>query len=473
MTQVVDAPDRVALSSAAGRWVVLATVLGTGMALLDTTVVNVALPSVQRDLGGGLSGLQWVLDGYLLTLGSLLLLGGSLGDRYGRRRVFVVGLVAFSLASAVCGLAPSVGLLVAARMLQGVGGALLVPGSLALLSAAVRTEDRGRAVGTWSGLAGVTSAIGPFVGGWLVDTVSWRLVFLINVPLAALAVMVTVRHVPDSRGLPATGPPDALGALLVAGGLGGVVYALIEGAAHGVGAVVLAAGVAGVAALAGFLVVERRAAAPMVPLEVFRSRQFSGANATTLAVYAALGGALFLLAFQLQTGLGYSALAAGAALVPVTLLMLVLSPRAGALAQRVGPRLPMTLGPCVVAVGLVLMGRVQPGATYLGAVLPAVIVFGLGLSATVAPLTATVLGAVDEDLVGVGSGVNNAVARVASLLAVALLPAVAGVGTQGQLGPGFGRAMDVAAGLAVLGGLVALLTIRRGAPATSSPAPAA
>lgn len=438
---------------------VVATALGSGLAFLDGSVVNVALPAMRRDLGGGIAMQQWVLDGYLLTLSALLLLGGALGDRYGRRRVFVIGLVGFSLASLGCGLAPTSGTLIAARAVQGVAGALLVPGSLALIDASIATEDRGRAVGAWAGLAGVSSAIGPFVGGWLVDASSWRWVFLINLPLAVVAVAVTTRFVPESR-RDGDEPLDLIGAALVTVGLAGVVFPLIEVPAHGWSALTVASAVVGAAALVALAPVERRQPVPMVPLDVFRSRQFVGVNLATLAVYAALGGALFLLALQLQTSLGYSALEAGAALLPVTVIMLLLSPRMGAVGERIGPRLPMTIGPLVAGAGLALMARVDPGVSYPATVLPAVVVFGLGLAVTVAPLTSTVLASVPESQAGVASGTNNAVARVAGLLAVATLPAAAGIGPRaGSLRDGFDRAMLIAAVLCALGGVVSALTI--------------
>jgi EmrB/QacA subfamily drug resistance transporter len=459
-------PIRLALGSPAGRWVIAATVLGSGIAFLDGTVVNVALPTIRRDLGGGLGVQQWVLDAYLLTMSALLLLGGALGDRYGRRRIFLVGLVWFAVASAACGLAPSGGALIVARAAQGIGAALLVPGSLALIDSLIEPSERGRAVGIWAGLSGVSTALGPLVGGWLVEAVSWRLVFFINLPLAAAAVAVTIKHVPESLDPAVEGRLDWAGASAITAGLAGTTYALIEGPAGGwkVGAVVAA--VAGALCLIGFPLIEARQAQPMVALSVFRSAQFTGANLTTLAVYAALSGALFLLALQLQESMGYSPLSAGLAVLPLTILMLLLSPRMGALAQRRGPRAPMTVGPLIAAVGLALMARVNPGTTYLSSVLPAVVVFGLGMSITVAPLTSAVLASVSEDHVGVASGTNNTVARLAGLLAVAVLPLVAGVETAGSggLGPGFGRAMLIAAGICASGGLVAWATIRNRAP---------
>ena len=449
------------LSSPAGRWLIAATVLGSGIAFLDSTVVNVALPAIRRQLGGGLSVQQWVVDGYLLTLSALLLLGGALGDRHGRRRVFVVGLVAFGAASLACGLAPSGPALITARAVQGVGGALLVPNSLAMIEALIDQPDRGRAIGVWAGLAGVAGAVGPFVGGWLVQAVSWRLVFFINLPLAAVAAVITVRHVPESRVLTKPERPDWRGSVLITAGLSGLVFALIEAPAQGGAPPTVLAGVIGAICLVSFPFVEARRAAPLLPPAIFRSRQFTGANVTTLAVYAALGGAMFLLALQLQQSLGYSPVSAGLAMLPTTVVMLVLSPVTGSLADRIGPRLPMTLGPLVAALGLALMARITPGAGYVPAVLPAVVIFGLGLAITVAPLTRTVLAAVPEQQVGIASGTNNTVARMAGLLAVAILPSAAGVETGGgPLGPGFGRAMLIAALLCAVGGLVAAATVR-------------
>jgi EmrB/QacA subfamily drug resistance transporter len=464
------------LGTTAGRWVVLAAVLGSGIAFLDSTVVNVALPAIADDLGGGLSGLQWTVDAYLLTLSALLLLGGALGDEMGRRRVFVFGLISFTTASILCGLAPNIGTLIAARALQGVGGAFLVPGSLSLISASFAAEDRGAAVGAWSGLTGVSTAIGPFLGGWLVDAVSWRLVFLINVPLAAVTVWITLRHVPESHDPNATGRPDYIGAGTVTVGLAGVVYALIEGPKEDWAAGIVLAGVIGIVALIAFPIIEHRRRHPLVPLGIFRSRQFSGANLTTFAVYAGLGVATFLLVLQLQTVLGYSAIEAGSALLPITVFMLLFSARFGRLAQRIGPRLPMTIGPFVVAIGLLLLSFVEDGTSYWTGVLPAVCVLGFGLAITVAPLTAAVLAAVDDHHVGVASGVNNAVARVAGLLAVAVLPAVAGLETAdtgASFTDGYRTALMIAATLAAIGGVVSWLTIRTAAkvrtPTNASP----
>ena len=458
--------DRVAMGEPRGRWVLAATVLGSGIALLDSTIVNVALPTIGRDLGADVAGLQWTVNGYVLTLAALILLGGSLGDRYGRRRVFVVGVVWFAVASLLCGLAPSVEALVAARLVQGVGAALLTPGSLALISASFTGADRSRAIGAWSGLTGVAAALGPIAGGLLVE-VSWRLVFLVNVPLCALVVVVTQRHVPESRDEDAARQVDVAGAVLGAAGLAGVTYALIAAGESGAATAVLLSAAAGVAALVGFLVVEARSSHPMLPLDVFRSRQFSAANAVTFAVYGALGGLFLLLVVHLQTVAGYSPLAAGAALLPVTVAMLLLSSRSGALAARIGPRRQMTLGPLVCAAGVLLLRGTGPGASYVVDVLPGVLVFGLGLATTVAPLTATVLGAVEDRRSGLASGVNNAVARTASLLAIAVLPVAAGIDGTDYADPerfaeGFRAAMVLTAGLLALGGLLAAATVRDG-----------
>lgn len=459
-------PTPLALSTSGGRWLIVAAALGSGVAFLDGSVVNVALPAIARELGGGFSVLQWVLDGYLLTLSSLLLLGGALGDRYGRRRVFLVGLVMFTVASLGCGLAPSGSVLILARLVQGIGGALLIPGSLALIDASIREQDRGRAIGTWAGLSGVASALGPFVGGWLVDSASWRWVFLLNVPLAAAALVVTVRHVPESRDTTMAGRLDLAGAGSVTAGLGGIIYALIETPVHGWTTLTVTALVVGVLALAAFPLIEHRQPAPLIPLSLFHSAQFVGANLVTLAVYTGLGGALFLLALQLQQSLGYTATAAGLSFLPFTVIMLLLSSRIGALAQRIGPRWPMTIGPLVAGGGLALLVRAVPGARYLSGVLPGIAVFGLGMAVTVAPLTSTVMASVEEEHVGAASGVNNAVSRIASLLAVAVLPLAVGLGNSGtgRLGSGFAHAMLISAALCGLGSITALVTIKRQTP---------
>jgi EmrB/QacA subfamily drug resistance transporter len=447
--------------TASARWVIAATVLGSGVAFLDGTVVNVALPSIGRDLHTDVAGLQWTLDAYLVTMTALLLFGGGLGDRLGRKRVFIAGLIAFTVASVGCAAAPNATVLALARALQGAGGAFLVPGSLSILAASFAEEDRARAIGVWSGLGAISGAVGPFLGGWLVDAASWRFVFLVNVPVTAVTIAITVRHVPESRA-GGHAPLDLAGALLASIGLGGACWALIEGP-QGMDAGVVVAALVGLGALVAFLVREARHPNPMLPLGLFRSAQFSGANGTTLAVYAALGAAFFMIVLELQLALHYSALESGAALLPVTALMLLLSSRAGALAQRIGPRLPMTVGPVLVGIGMLLFTRVQPGAHYVSAVLPGALVFGLGLAATVAPLTAAVFAAVDPDSLGIASGVNNAAARLAGLLSVAVLPAVVGLDT--TLAPPVltnrvGEAMRICAGLCVIGGAIAWLTVR-------------
>jgi EmrB/QacA subfamily drug resistance transporter len=464
-------PD-VRLASAQGRWILLTTVLGSSMALLDSTVVNVALPAIGRDLDADLAGLQWTVNAYMLTLAGLILLGGSLGDRYGRRKVFLIGVVWFAAASLLCGLAPNAGVLIAARALQGVGGALLTPGSLALIQASFHADDRGRAVGLWSGFGGIGAAVGPFLGGWLVDGPGWRWVFLLNVPLALLCVPVALRHVPESGDGRAHGRFDVLGAALGAAALALVTYALIEARAGG--AVVWIAAVLGVALGVAFVRVERRRPDPMMPPDIFASRQFTAVNLVTLCVYAAFGGFFFLSVVQLQVVSGYSALAAGTALLPTTVLMLLFSARAGELAERVGPRLPLTVGPLLCAAGMLLMTRVGEGASYVRDVLPALLVLGLGMVTLVAPLTATVLASVDTARAGLASGINNAAARAAGLVAVAALPLIAGMGAEAYrsapaFDAAFGRAMPVCAGVLVVGAAVAFTTVRRPAPGCRRP----
>jgi EmrB/QacA subfamily drug resistance transporter len=455
-----------AFSSARGRWVLTATILGSGIAFLDSTVVNVALPQIGDDLDTGVGGLQWVLNGYLLAVSSLILLGGSLGDRFGRKRIFQLGIVVFAIGSLLCTVAPTAVFLVLARVVQGVGGALLTPGSLAILEASFRREDRSRAIGAWSGLSGVASAIGPFLGGWLVDAASWRWIFLINLPLAAFVLVVAARHVPESLDPEADQHIDGVGAALIALALGGVSWGLIAAGDDGWGAVsVWGSLLVGAFSFVAFVVTERRSRHPMLPPTIFVSSQFRAANLVTATVYAALGGVFFLLVVQLQNVLGYSAIEAGAATFPITILMLALSARSGALAARIGPRLQMTVGPLLVAAGTLLMTRIDAGATYVGAVLPAVVVTGLGLATTVAPLTSTALSAVEDRYAGVASGVNTTVARAAQLAAVAALPLAAGITSETYLVPselsdGFRTAMVITAVLAALGGLIAFLGIR-------------
>jgi EmrB/QacA subfamily drug resistance transporter len=481
-------PD-VRLRSGPGRWILLATVLGSSVAMLDATVVNVALPALGRDLGADIAGLQWTVNAYTLTLAGFILLGGSLGDRFGRRRIFLVGVVWFAVTSVLCGVAPNIETLIVARALQGVGGALLTPGSLAIIQASFAADDRPRAVGAWSGLGGVAGAIGPFAGGWLVEAAGWRWVFLLNVPLTAVVVLVAVRHVPESFDPEARGRFDVLGATLAALALAGTTYALTEAPGGGAASpVIAAAAIAGLAAAVTFVLVERlrgrgrglpgarrgRAAPqPMLPLDVFASRQFSAVNIVTFIMYGAMGVLFFLFVLNLQVVGGFSPIAAGTALLPVTVLMLLLSARAGALAQKIGPRIPMTVGMLVAACGMLLVGRIDADSSYVRDVLPAVVVFGLGLAAVVAPLTATVLATADVRHAGVASGVNNAVARAAGLLAVAAIPPLTGLtgdafDRPGDFSQGYRLAMVTCAVILAAGAVLTFFTVRDDALQTPS-----
>ncbi|MET7717132.1 MFS transporter [Streptomyces sp. NPDC005407] len=463
-----NGPGGIRLSTATGRWVILTTVLGSGMAMLDSTVVNVALPRIGEDLDTDLAVLQWTVNAYTLTLAGLILLGGALGDRYGRRKIFVLGTIWFTIGSLLCGLAPNDLLLVGARALQGIGAALLTPGSLALIQASFHPDDRARAVGLWSGLGGVGAAVGPFLGGWLVDGPGWRWIFFINVPLAALCVPVALKHVPESRDPEHHGRFDVLGAVLGAAALALVTYGLITPQVW--------AGVAGVVVGVAFVVVERRRPDPMLPPSIFRSRQFVALNLVTLCVYAAFAGFFFLVALQLQVVSGYSALGAGTALLPITMLMLLLSAKSGELGERIGPRIPLTVGPLLCAGGMLLMLRVGENASYVSDVLPALLLMGLGMVTLVAPLTATVLASVETGRAGLASGINNAAARVAGLLAVAALPLLAGMGPEAyrsaeEFGETFRRAMPMCAGVLVVGSLIAWSTVRRGVRGAVGPRP--
>ncbi len=462
-----ERPGGLAFGEPAARWVLAATVLGSGLAFIDGTVVNVALPRIGESLDAGVSGLQWTINAYTLTLASLILLGGSLGDRFGRKRVFLIGVVWFAVASLFCGVAPNIETLIAARAVQGIGGALLTPGSLAILQSSFRPEDRMRAIGAWSGLGGIAGAAGPFLGGYLVESVGWRWVFLINLPFAVAVVLVARRHVPESRDPEATRSLDVIGAAVGAIGLGAVTYALIAWQERGLGSpVVLVTLVGGAAGLAGFVWRERAAREPMLPLGIFSSAAFTATNIVTFAVYAALSGLFLFLVLALQVVAGFSPIAAGAALLPVTVLMLLLSSRMGALSTRIGPRIPMTVGPLVSATAALWLSGLDENATYIGDVLPRVGLFGLGLSITVAPLTATVLAAAPDRHAGIASGVNNAVARVAGLLAVAALPLVVGLDGAAYadpelLQPAYREAMLVCSGLLASGGVLAALLVRR------------
>lgn len=466
MMRVMD-NGHIRLGSAQGRWVLLTTVLGSGIALLDGTVVNVALPALGDDLGADMAGLQWTVNAYTLTLAGLILLGGSLGDRYGRRKVFLIGVVWFAVASALCGLAPNVETLIAARALQGVGGALLTPGSLAIIQASYVREDRPKAIGAWSGLGGTAAAIGPLLGGWLVETVGWRWVFLINLPLAALVVAVALRHAPESRDVEATGRFDVLGAALAALALAGITYGLIA-----LQPVPVAAGVLlGVA----FVWLEiRRSPDALVPVGVFTSKVFTAVNVVTFIMYAAMGVVFFLLVVQLQVSARFSPVTAGSAMIPVTILMLLLSPRAGELAKRIGPRIPMTAGILICAAALLLMARIGEGTSYVVGVLVPTTLFGLGLSTAVAPLTATVLAGTAERYAGVASGVNNAVARTGGLLAVAAIPPLAGLTGDAFKNPaafttGFHTTMLISAAMMAVAALITFLAIRCNVLADAEP----
>ncbi|MHA7262737.1 MFS transporter [Arthrobacter sp. TMN-37] len=469
----------VRLASASGRWLLLASILGSAIAGIDATVVNVALPAIGEEFDAGFEVLQWTVTAYTLTLAAFILLGGALGDRFGRKRVFVIGVVWFAVASLLCGLAPNAGTLIAARALQGMGGALLTPGSLAMIQASFAWEDRARAIGAWSGLGGVATAIGPFLGGWLVESVSWRWIFLINVPIAAVVVIICHRRVPETRNPSATGAPDFLGGLLGAGALGGWTYALIDIPTAGpLAAPVVTAAALGTLCAVAFFILESRIAMPMLPLGIFARRQFSATNAVTFLIYGAFGGIFFLLVVHLQVVAGFSPLAAGVALLPITGLMLLLSARAGALGARIGPRLPMTLGPAICAVSLLFMLGIDEGASYWADVLPSVIILGLGLSLLVAPLTAAAMSSVPDTQAGLASGVNNTVARAAGLLAIAVLPVLAGLSGDAYTDPpvfaqGFRTAVVVCAVVLAAAAVLAAVTIRNPALPEGAERPAA
>ncbi len=454
----------IARGSPQGRWVLAAAVLGSGMAMLDGTVVNIALRSIGADLDASIAQLQWVANAYLLSLASLILVGGSLGDHLGRRRVFMVGVAWFAIASMLCGIAQSPGQLILARLVQGVGAALLTPGSLSMIQGSFRQADRGHVIGQWAGLGGIAAAIGPLLGGWIVDNASWRWIFLINAPIAVVVLLVAARHVPESRDPLAARSFDLLGAAMGAVGLGGATYALIE-AGTADPATVLAAAVTGVAALVLFVVFERRHHDALVPMHLFGSRTFSVANVLTLLVYGALGAMLFFLVLQLQVVTGWSPLGAGLSTVPLTLVMLVFSSRSGALAARIGPRVQLSVGPVLCGLGALLLRQVGEDTGYLTGVLPGMLVFSSGLVLLVAPLTASVLAAAPDRFAGIASGINNAIARTGSLLAVSALPALVGVSGADYQQPavfaaGYQRALLVCAVLLLAGGLLSLVGLR-------------
>jgi EmrB/QacA subfamily drug resistance transporter len=450
-----------------GRWALAAAILGSTMAILDGTVVNVALPIIQRKLSASLAGAQWVVEAYLLFLSSLLLVGGSLGDRFGRRRIFAAGALAFAAASAACGAAGSIRMLVAARAAQGAGAALLVPGSLALITAAFPPGARGRAIGIWSGATALAGALGPLLGGFLVDRLSWRAVFYLNLPVAAAVVAIAISAVPESRD-PDPRPADVPGALFAIVSLGGVVAGLIEASRGGFGrpaaAIPLAAGILSAVL---FAAAEARSAHPMVPLLLFRSRTFVAANLVTLFLYGALGAALFFIPFNLIEARRYSPTQAGAALLPFVLLISFLSRWTGRLGERVGPRLPLTVGPLVAAAGFALFRRTAPGATYSGTYLAPIVLLGLGMAIAVAPLTTTVMSAEEDRYAGIVSGFNNAVARVAGLLAIAVFGIIASAAHRG--GGAASAAGDDASLRAVMAGCAALAAVSAGIAAAMLP----
>jgi Arabinose efflux permease len=448
-----------------GRWVLAASIFGSGAVFLEGSVVMVAMPAIGRDMHLGMSGLQWVMNGYLLTLSALMLFGGVLGDRLSHAKVFGAGLIGFAAASLGCALAPNLLILVAARLVQGIAGALVVPNSLALLETTFSGHERGAAIGKWAAWSGISTAVGPLAGGWLVDAASWRFVFVSVVPFALAAAWLALRHAVDGKRTNASGRLDYAGAVLVTLGLAGLVGALITGPDAGfTSPLVLVAGAIGIFLTVAFFIVESKVGNPLLPLDVFQSRQFVGANVNTLLVYAALNGLFFLLMLQLQNGLRYSALSAGASLLPVNALLLVLSPRAGRLAERIGARLPMAVGSLVAGIGILLFIRVKTGTSYLTTTLPALLVFGTGLGLLVAPLTSAALQSLGERKAGIASGVNNAAARLAGLLATASIPVAAGIGgshePQGALlASAFVHAMMISAALCGLGAIVAFAMI--------------
>jgi EmrB/QacA subfamily drug resistance transporter len=456
----------VRLGSTQGRWLLTASILGSGLASVDATVVNIALPAIGRDFGMGFAGLQWTLTAYTLTLASFILLGGSAGDRFGRRRVYLLGVVWFAVASLLCAIAPTGAVLIGARAVQGFGAALLTPASLAIIQATYAEADRSRAVGVWAGFSGVASALGPFVGGWLIEAGSWRYVFLINLPLASLVVWLGLKHIPETRDPAASGRLDVAGALAGAVGLGGISYALIAAPTSGADSIgVILPACVGLAGLIAFVLIERSERESMLPPGLFRSPQFRAINGVTFLAYGAIGAILFLLVLELQVASGFSPLVAGSALLPITLVVLVFSARSGALANRIGFRVQVTVGPLVLGVASLLGLRLQVDSSYLTDVLPMVVAFGCGLAIMVAPLTSAALAAAPVEHAGIASGVNNAVARAAQLLAVAAVPAVAGLTGEAYADPAtfltaFHIAIWVCALLFFAAGLLAALTVR-------------
>lgn len=452
----------IGLRSRRGRLIVATTVLGSSVAMLTATVVNVALPSLALDLEASTAAQQWVVNAYMLTIASLILVGGSLGDRYGRVRIYRVGVAWFGVSSLLCAVAPTVEFLIVARLLQGVGGALLTPGSLAIIQASLRPDDRSEGVGAWSGLGGIAGALGPLVGGLLVDVADWRWVFLLNLPLV-VAVLVLSRWIPESSSSEHDHPLDWWGAAWSVLALGALSYVFIA-AGEGFGAVETVLSLLVVVAIAALVVVEGRHPAPLLPIGLFADRTFSGANLITLILYGGMGVVFFLLTVNLQVVGGWSALAAGSAMLPVTAIMLVFSSRAGALAQKIGPRLPLTIGPLLIAAGMVLLSRIGESPSWIVDVAPGAIVFGAGLALAVAPVTATVLASVPDDQMGAASGVNNAVSRTGGLLTVAGIPPLVGLSGDALsdpvlLGDAYGDAVLVGAALVAASALVAWITL--------------
>lgn len=462
----------VRLDEPAGRWVLVVTAVGSGLVLLEATVVNVALPALERDLDASLAGLQWTVNAFTLTLSALILLGGGLGDRFGRRRVYLVGVVWFAAASLLCGLAPTLEWLIAGRALQGIGGALVVPGSLALIQSSFRPDDRARAIGWWSGMSGMAGAAGPLLGGVLVDGAGWRWIFLINVPVAAALAVLLVARVPESRHSTLSGRFDVAGAVLAALGLGAITYALIQ-ATDDPRAATLAA-FAGLVASLSFVWIERRSRTPMLPLGLFASRPFSVANVASFFLYGGLAGLFFLMPIQLQITAGYTTLAAGLALLPLTVLTLVMSARGGALTTRIGPRIPLAVGALLCGLALVLATRVGPDTSYLADVLPVVVLIGIGIPLITPAITVTMLGAVPDARAGTASAVGNGVARAAGLIVVAALPLLAGLPQDAADNPtalddGFDVSMLICGGLFVLGGVIVWFGVPNQAPSRPRP----
>lgn len=468
----VTTPALLRRSSREGRLTLAALTLGSGISILDGTVVNVALKTLGEDLDADLSVLQWVVNGYTLALASLVLVGGAIGDRLGRRRVYLGGMVLFAVGSALCALSANAGQLVAFRIVQGIGAALATPGALAIIQASYVREDRAPAIGTWAGLSGVAAAIGPFVGGWLLEYAGWPWIFWVNVPLCVLVVIVCLRYTPESRNPSAARGFDVVGAVLSVVVLAALTYALTT-ASVGTTPAVWAGAAISVLAGAAFLWRERVAEHPLLPLGLFRDRVFTAANLMTFLVYGAFSGALFVLAIQLQVGVGWSPLEAGLATLPITIALMLLSSRAGALAARIGPRIPMSLGPVLCAVGFLLLAPVAAGTGYWTGVFPGVTVFALGLALLVAPLTSTVLAAAPDEVSGTASGINNAVARAGSLLAVAVLPVLVGLSGRDYADPSamtsaHRASMLLCAAALTIGGLVSWFGLAR-APRPSPP----